>query len=141
MNNKIDLLFVEDNEDYIEFVKRALNNINKEIVLDYVTDGKDAIEYFEKKAAQPQGTAKLIIMDINLPGMNGIQVLRKIRTIPQLKYVPVVMFSSSSNADDIKKSYDCGANGYIVKPLGLRPLTETLQSIVDFWLARNYCCN
>ncbi len=141
MNRKADLLIVEDNEDYLEFVKRAVSKINKDLVLDYVADGKDAIDYFEKNAAQADSPAKLVIMDVNLPGMNGIQVLKRMRTIPQLRYIPVIMFSSSNNVNDVKRSYDCGANGYVVKPLGLSPLTETLQSIVDFWLGRNYFYN
>ena len=140
MKQNIDLLYVEDNEDYIDFVKRAVNKIDEKLIYHYVSDGKDAIDYFEKNSNK-KSCAKLILLDINLPGISGIELLKKIRSYPQLKYVPVIMFSSSDNSDDVKRSYDNGANAYLIKPSGMSSLTQALKSVCDFWLSLNYYYN
>jgi DNA-binding response OmpR family regulator len=140
MKQKVDLLYVEDNEDYVDFVGRAVKKIDENIGYKFVTDGKDAFEYFQSNASG-NSMAKLILLDINLPGMNGIDLLKKIRSISHLKYLPVIIFSTSESPDDIKASYDNGANAYIVKPVGINSLTDTLKKICDFWLSLNYCYN
>ncbi|MFT3933983.1 MAG: response regulator [Chitinophagaceae bacterium] len=138
MQQRVDVLYVEDNEDYISFVGRAVKKINNNLVYHYVNDGTQAIEYFSKNL---NGTTKLILLDINLPGIDGFELLKKIRSMPSLKYVPVIMFSTSETVEDIRKSYDSGANAYLVKPAGIHELTETLKSIFDFWLSLNCCYN
>ncbi len=140
MKKQIDLLYVEDNEDYVNFVGRAVKKINESISYDYVTDGKDAFEYFQNTSVSG-APARMILLDVNLPGMSGIELLRKIRSIPSLKYIPVIMFSTSDNPDDIRNSYDNGANAYLTKPNGLAPLTEAMKKICDFWLSLNNCYN
>lgn len=140
MKQKVDLLYVEDNEDYVNFVGRAVKKIDENIAYKYVTDGKDAFEYFQNNSSNG-AFAKVILLDINLPGMNGIDLLKKIRSIPHLKYLPVIIFSTSESPEDIKNSYDSGANAYIVKPNGINSLTETLKKICEFWLQLNYCYN
>lgn len=139
MKKKVDVLYVEDSEDYINFVGRAVKKINPALQYHYVTDGTDAIKYIEEhKEAEP---AKIILLDINLPGASGIDLLKKIRGIPALKYIPVIMFSTSDNPADIKQSYDNGANAYLLKPAGLSPLTEMLRTTCEFWLSLNYRYN
>lgn len=136
----IDLLFVEDNEDYIDFVGRAVHKINNGLRYHYITDGEVAIDYLEQQSLS-NAVAKVILLDIDLPGINGLDLLQKIRKIPQLQYVPVIMFSTSDNPQDIKQSYDYGANAYLVKPVGFSSLTETLKTVCDFWLASNCSYN
>ena len=139
MKRKVDVLYVEDSEDYISFVGRAVKKINPGLQYHYVTDGGDAMKYIEdNKEAEP---AKIILLDINLPGASGIDLLKKIRGIPALKYIPVIMFSTSDNPADIKQSYDNGANAYLLKPSGLSPLTEMLKTTCEFWLSLNYRYN
>jgi len=140
MKQKVDLLYVEDNEDYVNFVGRAVKKIDENINYKYVTDGKDAFEYFQSNSANGS-VAKVILLDINLPGMNGIDLLKKIRSIPHLQYLPVIIFSTSENPEDIRDSYANGANAYIVKPAGISSLTDTLKKICEFWLSTNYCYN
>ncbi len=137
---KVDVFYVEDNEDYIDFVKRALKKVNTNISYDYVTDGKEAFEYFLNRSVSG-APAKVILLDINLPGINGIDLLRKIRSMSSLKYTPVIIFSTSDNPIDVKNSYDNGANAYLVKPAGLNSLTETMKRMCDFWLSSNNCYN
>lgn len=128
-----DILYIEDNEDYIEFVKRAIKKINTSLNFGVVMDGKDALQIFEGSTSST-GLPKLILLDINLPDYNGLDLLVKIRANRYTRYIPVVMFSSSENTHDKMKAFDGGANAYIVKPMGLTPLTETLQSVCNFWL-------
>jgi len=140
MKQKVDLLYVEDNEDYVNFVGRAVKKIDENIAYKYVTDGKDAFEYFQNNG-NGNSLAKVILLDINLPGMNGIDLLKKIRSFPHLKHLPVIIFSTSENPEDIKNSYESGANAYIVKPSGISSLHDALRKICDFWLSLNYCYN
>lgn len=136
MNDKVDLFYVEDNEDYINFVGRAVKKIDGGISYQYVTDGKAAFEHFQRKGAN--GTpARVILLDVNLPGMSGIDLLCKIRAIPSLRYIPVIMFSTSDDPDDVKRSYDNGANAYLIKPSGLSSLTDTIKRVCDFWLPQS----
>lgn len=137
MKNNIDLLYVEDNEDYVNFVKRAINKADEKLVYHYINDSGKALEYFESNTLKKN--TRLILLDINLHGNSGIELLKKIRQLSHLKHVPVIMFSSSENLDDIKNSYDNGANAYLIKPAGLNHLTDTIKLVCDFWLSLN--CN
>ncbi|RYY61528.1 MAG: response regulator [Chitinophagaceae bacterium] len=128
-----DILYIEDNEDYIEFMKRAMSKINSSLRVNVVTDGKGTLQYIDDVTGI-EGLPKLILLDINLPDYNGLDLLAKIRSHKSLRYIPVVMLSSSENPVDIRKALDGGANAYLVKPMGLAPLMETLRSICNFWL-------
>ncbi len=140
MKQTIDLLYVEDNPDYVNFVGRAVKMINKELVYHYVTDGLDAINLFSNNKLKV-APAKLILLDMNLPGVNGIEILQQIRSRPALKFTPVIMFSTSESINDIQQSYASGANAYVIKPSGIATLTDTLKKICDFWLSVNCAYN
>ncbi|RYY57810.1 MAG: response regulator [Chitinophagaceae bacterium] len=127
-----DILYIEDSEDYIEFMKRAMAKVNNSLRVNVLTDGKGTLQYIEQ--ATSQALPKLILLDINLPDYNGLELLAKIRASKVTRYIPVVMLSSSENPKDIRTAFDSGANAYLVKPMGLAPLTETLNSICNFWL-------
>lgn len=137
MKEQVDVLYIEDNEDYIEFVKRAIGKIDNGLSYYALNDGIDALNYFERTKGK-KGAARLILLDINLPGINGIELLRRIRSNPSLRYIPVIMFSTSDNTADVISSYDNGANAYLVKPEGLNSLVTTLQGVCNFWLNLNY---
>lgn len=131
-----DILYIEDNEDYIEFVKRAVRKVNASLSFGFIMDGKNAqnmLEGLDEKTRLP----RLILLDINLPDCNGIDLLKRLRANPATRYIPVIMLSSSENQRDIKDAFDNGANAYLLKPIGLNPLTDTLQSICNFWLNHN----
>jgi CheY-like chemotaxis protein len=131
-----EILYIEDNEDYIEFVKRAIRKINTNLSFGVVMDGKKTLELFQAEAKKKK-IPRLILLDINLPDYNGIELLKKLRSQDATRYVPIVMLSSSENQLDMKKSFDYGANAYLIKPIGLTPLTETLNSVCNFWLNHN----
>lgn len=137
MQEAVDVLYIEDNEDYVEFVKRAIGRVEPKLSYQALNDGIDALNYFEK-TKDKKGAARLILLDINLPGISGIELLRRIRSNPGLRYTPVVMFSTSDNTADVISSYENGANAYLVKPEGLTSLVQTLQGVCNFWLNLNY---
>jgi len=137
MKSKADILYVEDNEDYIGFVKRALSKIDEKVSIATVTDGSSALDFFEKDDNDPK-SIKMILLDLNLPDISGIDLLQKIRSKKGMELTPVIMFSTSDHPDDVKRSYDVGANAYVVKPMGITPLMNSLKSMCDFWLGYNY---
>ncbi len=130
------VLYIEDNEDYVEFMERSLKKINSELSLKVINDGKKAYEFFEN-ITEKDNLPQLILLDIKLPGCSGMEVLSSIRKQDATKYIPVIMFSSSENAKDMMEASEHGANAYIVKPIGLSSLTATLKSLCDFWLVHN----
>jgi len=141
VDKSVDLFYIEDNEDFIDFVGIALKKVDTNINYSYVTDGLKAKELLD--SAQPDSPykkAKLILLDYNLPGVSGMQLLDKIRSESSLKHTPVVVFSSSDNPQDIKNAYNHGANAYIVKPIGMANLKDTIQTVCDFWLNKNQRC-
>lgn len=140
-DKNVDLFYIEDNEDFIDFVGIALKRVDTTINYSYVTDGLKAKEILE--SAQPDSPykkAKLILLDYNLPGLSGMQLLDRIRSESSLKHTPVVVFSSSDNPQDIRNAYSHGANAYVVKPIGMANLKDTIQTVCDFWLNKNQRC-
>ena len=136
-NNDIDLLYVEDNEDYIDLVGRLVKKVDTNIKYEFVTDGQRAKDFLVPGDEHFHRRPKLILLDYNLPGLSGIELLKYIRSYSDMKHIPVVMFSSSDNPDDIQAAYKSGANAYLVKPIGLDNLKETLQMLYDFWIRKN----
>lgn len=132
--NPINVLLVEDNEGDILLTQDALleGEIAKDIQV--VKDGWEAIQFLEKKNAyRLANTPDLILLDINLPKLNGFEVLKKIRSTDAIKNIPVVMLSTSSSDNDIKKSIKYRANYYISKPVNSEDYSEVIASIKTFW--------
>lgn len=136
MSNRTDILYVEDNEDYIDFVKRAMKKVNSNINITAVTDGKTALSSVQ--TITNASRYRLILLDIHMPGITGIEILQKIREKKELSTTPIVMLSTSDNPKDVEVCYQRGANAYLVKPIGIQPLAETLKTLCDFWLQCNY---
>ena len=140
MNMK-SILLVEDNPDDVQLTKRALkqNNITNELVV--VNDGVEAMDYLIEASTAPPGSSKvlptLILLDLNLPRMNGLEVLKQIRANDRLKRLPVVVLTSSKEDGDILKSYDSGANSYIRKPVEFERFTESVRDLGLYWLLLN----
>jgi CheY-like chemotaxis protein len=137
MAQDLNILYVEDNEDYIDFVKRAVKKNNLPVTVSSVTDGQKVVEYLSSQDETIQ-KANLILLDIHLPGIDGIELLKKLRKNEHMALVPVIMFSTSDNPADVKKCYSYGANAYVVKPMGIDQLSSSLTSIYNFWLNHNY---
>jgi len=90
---------------------------------------------------EEQHKPKLIMLDLNLPGLSGLDLLKKIKEIAYFKYVPVILFSTSDDPIDVKRSLEFGANAYLTKPDGYNNLITCIQSVYDFWFNQNRSIN
>ena len=121
------ILLVEDNEAHAEFVVRSMQNQSVANTVYHVIDGQQALDFlfhrgeFEEKAISPH--PNLVLLDLRLPKVDGLEVLKKIKTTPHLQRIPVVVLTSSDTESDIARSYDYHANSYVVKPLEFKKFT------------------
>ena len=131
---QIHILLVDDNEGDILLTREALDDariINK---ISIAYDGMEAIRFL-KSDSTGANTPDLILLDINLPKMNGTEVLGIIKTDPDLKRIPVIMLTTSSAEKDILASYDNHANCYITKPVDLDRFMDVVRTIENFWIS------
>lgn len=140
MNEKT-ILLVEDNADDEALTIRALKKNNLANKIDVVRDGAEAIDYLfcknKYKDRDMHMSPQLILLDLNLPKMNGIDVLKHIRDNDLLKHIPVVMLTTSEQEDDITKSYDNGVNSFIRKPVDFKEFTDVVNQLGVYWMAIN----
>jgi len=131
-----EILSIEDNEPDFSLLEKALTEIpDISINLTNISNGQSAIDYiFKRNIYKNSKTPHLIILDINLPKMNGHEILRKIKRSKKYKIIPVIMFSSSMIEDDIRKSYEEYANSYIAKSFDVKSLFEKIKKIGEYWL-------
>lgn len=131
------VLLVEDNPADQKLTIRALNKGKVKTNLQIVEDGVEAMNYLEHKEKytnrQEYPLPDLILLDINLPRMNGLDVLKNIRQHAQLKTIPIIMLTTSSHERDIVESYKFGVNAYINKPVQIDDFTKAIRTIEDFW--------
>jgi DNA-binding response OmpR family regulator len=135
MQKRLKVLLVEDNIGDVELIIEAFhdNNVNSEIKV--ANNGEEAMIYLnslEKGASESR--PNLILLDINLPRMDGKEVLHHIKTNDKLKMIPVVMLTTSSLQNDILYAYNNQANCYIVKPTNLKEFINTIRALETFWL-------
>ncbi|MGA2063683.1 MAG: response regulator [Thermoguttaceae bacterium] len=133
--NPIEILMVEDNDGDVFLTMEALKSAKIANNVNVVHDGVEAMEYLRRQgkyATAPR--PDLILLDLNLPGKDGREVLSEIKPDPNLRTIPVVVLTSSSAEQDVVKTYDLHANCYIVKPVDFAGLMEVIHSIESFWL-------
>lgn len=132
----IHILLVEDNEGDIVLTTEALNEGKIANSISIVRDGWEAIQYLEKNEEYEDAeTPDLVLLDINLPKVNGHEVLKHIKSSSKLKHIPVVMLTTSSDEVDINKSYNNYVNCYITKPVDVDNFIEAISTIEDFWIS------
>ena len=137
----IDILLVEDNPQDAELTIRALKKRNFADRFFVVEDGAAALDfifcrgrYAERDIAHPP---KVVLLDVKLPKLNGLEVLREIRADERTRSIPVVMVTSSREDPDIKTAYELGANSYVVKPVDFDAFTEAMSYVGFYWLLTN----
>jgi len=140
MNGIRQILLVEDSPADAEMTMDALstNNLANEIIL--VEDGVAALDYLFRRgtyATRAPGNPAVILLDLKLPKLDGMEVLSAIRADPSLQLIPVVMLTSSAEERDLVESYRHGANSYVVKPLDFREFVSQVASLGVFWAAVN----
>ena len=123
------ILLVEDNAGDVRLTREALLEAQVDAELVAVPDGEQALAFLRGEAATPE----LILLDLNLPKKNGLEVLEEIKSDDALRQIPVIMLTTSSSARDIAACYDRGVNCYVVKPLDLDDFTRLVQAIHSFW--------
>lgn len=131
---EIDVLLVEDSEADAVMVEESLQDSKLKVNLQIVQDGIEALEYLNKRGRyKGVGTPDIIILDLNLPRKDGREVLEEIKEDKQLRFIPVVVLTTSSDEADIYRSYNLHANCYITKPLDFEQFAKIVASIEDFW--------
>lgn len=141
MNNEIEILLVEDNPNDAELAMRALkkNNLSNNVIR--VCDGEQALDYiFARKGFQSRdrlNIPKLILLDLKLPKVDGLEVLKIIKADEVTKLIPVVVLTSSHEENDMVESYRLGVNSYIVKPVDFDKFIDSVRDIGLYWLLLN----
>lgn len=136
-----EILLVEDNEDDELLTLRAikLNKIANKIVV--ARDGQEALDYLfctgQYQTNDPASVPNLILLDINLPKISGIEVLQRIRSMDKTRLIPVVILTSSNLEKDIVETYKLGVNSYIIKPVNFDQFVESVKQIGMYWLLLN----
>ncbi|MCB0317554.1 MAG: response regulator [Bdellovibrionales bacterium] len=132
---EINILLVEDDPGDVKLTKRILEKSKLHLTLHVVDDGEKAIDYLKKQGEHSEAsTPDLVLLDINLPKKDGMEVLKEIREDSRLTHMPVVILTTSKDQEDIAKSYKLHANCFVTKPVDLSQFTKVVQSIENFWL-------
>jgi two-component system, response regulator len=135
MNNIVEILLVEDNPDDAELTIRALKKHNLANNLLHLQDGEEALNFIF--SSQTNSLPKIILLDIKMPKVDGIEVLRKIKSDEHRRIIPVVVLTSSKEERDIIETYKLGVNAYIVKPVEFEKFVSAVSEIGFFWLILN----
>lgn len=130
------IMMVEDSPDDIYTAKWAFSKSRLKNEVIFCTTAEEALEQLQE-TANSQGASHLpgiILLDLNLPGMNGAELLAELKSDPKLRRIPVVMLTSSSDERDITRCYDLGANSYLIKPVNLESFMAAINRLTDYWL-------
>jgi CheY-like chemotaxis protein len=135
-----DIFYVEDDQDYAFILEHAVKEVKGDLTLSIVEDGQNAISKLEQ-FANNKHRPRLILLDLSLPGLSGLDVLKRIKEIPFLRHIPVILFSTSDDPRDVAASYEFGANAYITKPSGYNNLINCIRTLHEFWFNQNKVIN
>jgi CheY-like chemotaxis protein len=127
------ILLVEDSVADVKLVELALDEAGSTSRLDRAEDGAEALDRLDAVVAGTVPRPDLVVLDVNLPRVSGIDVLRRIRADRELRTIPVVVFSASRSAVDVAAAYACGASSYVVKPGDESRFAEVVQSLEAYW--------
>lgn len=137
MSAPIHILLVEDNQDDYEATVRSLKKNHFMNPVKWCQNGQEALDYLLKEGAyldDPEvRRPDLILLDLNMPGVDGRQVLQRIKNIENLRSIPVVVLTTSKDVRDIESCYEIGASTYIQKPVSFQGLTEAIKTMKEYW--------
>ena len=137
---KIEILLAEDSETDAEMTMRALQRNNLANHLVWVKDGAEALDFIFRRGAyaeRPEGAPKLVLLDLKMPKVDGIEVLRQVKSNEHTRTIPVVMLTSSAEERDIVASYSLGVNSYIVKPVDFSSFADEVAKAGCYWVLVN----
>ena len=134
------ILFIEDNVNDVELTLSALASVNLANSVDVVADGVEALDYLHFRGRfteRPKGYPVVVILDLKLPRVSGLEVLKEIRGDPKLIHLPVVILTSSREEKDIITGYALGANAYVIKPIDFKAFALAIKELGSFWAIIN----
>jgi CheY-like chemotaxis protein len=139
--NEIEILLVEDNQDDLDMTLRALRKANLANHIQIARDGAEALEFIFCQGAHAgrkiENGPKVVLLDLKLPKIDGMEVLKRIKSDPRTKMIPVVLLTSSKEQKDVVDSYSLGVNSYIVKPVNFEGFAAAVQELGMYWLLLN----
>jgi len=137
----VEILLVEDNPQDLELAMRALHKANVSNRIQIARDGAEALDFIfceaEYAARKIEDTPKVILLDLKLPKVDGLEVLKRIKGDPRTRAIPVVVLTSSKEQNDVVETYDLGVNSYIVKPVNFEGFVAAVQQLGMYWLLLN----
>lgn len=136
-NEQIEILLVEDNPDDAELALRALGEFRSTMHVRVCTDGEEALELLFTGDPSKRALPRLILLDLKLPRLDGIQVLKRLKSDEHTRHIPVVMLTTSKEDRDIEACYMLGVNSYVVKPVDFDQFRIVMRRIGQYWLRLN----
>jgi two-component system, response regulator len=140
--NAVEILIVEDTPQDLELALRALKKANLANNIQVARDGAEALEFIFGDGAHAgrklEDGPKVILLDLKLPKVDGLEVLRRVKSDPRTKRIPVVVLTSSKEQNDVVESYKLGVNSYIVKPVNFERFAAAVQELGMYWLLLNH---
>ena len=139
--HEVEILLVEDNQDDLDMTLRALRKANLTNHIQAVRDGAEAVDFIFCQGAfagrKFESPPKVILLDLKLPKIDGMDVLKRIKSDPRTKMIPVVVLTSSKEQKDVIESYNLGVNSYMVKPVNFEQFAATVKDLGMYWLLHN----
>lgn len=138
INTLARILLVEDNPHDAELTLKALSGMANEVL--HLWDGAEALDYLYRRgefSGRPEGHPAVVLLDLKMPRVDGLEVLRELKGAPQLKKIPVVVMTSSREDQDLNSCYDLGINAYVVKPVKFQAFVEAVRQVGAFWAVLN----
>ncbi|MBD2757660.1 response regulator [Spirosoma validum] len=136
----LDILYVEDNPNDADIFSRLIRKMDRPITYTVINSGSEAVDYLAgqgRYSTQSNELPKLVLMDLNLNGLSGFEVIQQARSIDRTRFVPIVAFSTSDSPHDIQSAYKAGVNAYVVKPGSYQATGSVIGKLCDFWLENN----
>ncbi|HTA41060.1 MAG TPA: response regulator [Bryobacteraceae bacterium] len=140
-SNQTEILLVEDDPQDVELTLRVLRTENIKVAIQVARDGEEALDYLFRRGdysnRAPNHQPSLILLDLKLPKVNGLQVIEQIKASDETRTIPVVVLTSSGEQKDIVESYRLGANSYVQKPVGSIEFRQAIKTLAFYWTAVN----
>lgn len=136
----VDILYAEDSPADAELTLRAFKKQRLANHVKWVMDGEEALDYLFRQgpyASRPNGYPYLVLLDLKMPKVDGLEVLKRIKSSPGMKTIPVVILTSSAEESDVVRSYELGVNSYIVKPVDFDKFFDTATALGMYWSVQN----